>query len=305
MDKKDLNELLMSHNPDDILEFYTNFRNQDELVQWMKRRPNGPAETYDVRGTGEIVVVIPTKSHKSSNSEKCANTIFKGLHIIFVESGDDSRLFNYARNCNLGIKAALEFEPKWIVVSNDDMDMLDSPEILIKSLAKFDGKYTNISAVYAGESSYHSYPIFLGYQNFLRQLYFFLRNKESRTQIELERKFAVDIVVQNFGKLQQHLFKTYTTVRNMGDFCIFSSDYIKQKGGKLFDEVYINEFEEVDLSYSLKISGSNILQIPYRIGDKIGTSLGRANVRRYRAIASRSYFNYKVKNGLLNFSADK
>jgi len=303
--EEDLNELLMSHSATDILKFYSEFNDQEQLVHWMMMRSSAPAEIYQINGEGEIVVVIPTMSHKSKNSEKIANVLFKEIPIIFVESGSDSRLFNYARNCNLGIKAALEYEPKWIIISNDDMQMIDEPRILVNSLSHLKARYDNISAVYASPSSYHSYPIFLGYPNLLRHFYFYLRNKETRTQVVLERKFGIDIVVQYFGKLQRNLFTTYTTIMNMGDFCIFSSEYIKQIGGKLFDEVYINEFEEVELSYILAKSGKTVEQIPYRIGDKIGTSLGVGSVRRYRAIASRSYFNYKVKKKLIDFKPDQ
>lgn len=299
MEQEELNNLIMSHEPEKILNFYSYFENQEELVNWMKTRPTGKAELVDVSGPSDIVVVIPTKSVDSPNAKICRDKIFQGIKIIFVESGGDDPFFNYARNCNVGIRAALQLDPDWVVISNDDMEIIDSPEHLRESLQNL--HYENYSTVFTNKSNYHSYPLFLGYPNLLRKLYFDFSNRENRIQQTLENKFGIRVVVQNYGKLQRNFFRAYTEVTNIGAFGIFSASYLNELGGKLFDETYLNEFEEVEVSYNLRHSNLKIGVSDYRIGDLVGTGLGKSTVRKYRAIASRAYFNYKIKNGQVKF----
>lgn len=299
MYSSDLNDLISSHDPESILKFYSNFRDQEELVKWMRERPKGKRSLYEVEGSKDVVVVIPTKSHDSIHAKNCTDNIFKGMHIVFVESGDDNKHFNYASNCNFGMRKALEYEPKWIVLSNDDMIKIDGPKILTSSLASLDAD--RYSAVFTTTSRYHSYPLFLGYPNPVRHLYFTFSGAENRVQAKLEKKFGVDVVVHNYGSLQKKFFRKYVEIVNIGAFGIFSSKFVRGRGGELFDEVYLNEFEEVDLSYEISRISDRVATIDYHIGDLIGTGLGRSTVRKYRAVASRAYFNYKIKTGLLKF----
>ena len=302
MENGDLNKLIMNQDPEKILNFYTHFNDQNELIKWMKHRPKGRADIYEIEGPKDIIVVIPTESHSTKGAINCRESVFRGFHLIFVESGPNDPYFNYASNCNTGIEVALSYNPKWIVLSNDDMVRIDDPSVLRNNLETLDEH--KVSAVFTECSSYHSYPVFLGYPNKIRQLYFMISNKENRMQLKLERKFGIKVVVQNYGSLQRNFFKGYTTVINIGAFGIFSSDYIRSLGNKLFDDVYLNEFEELEASYILRDANLPTATIKYRIGDLIGTGLGRSTVRKYRAIASRSYFNYKISEGKLNFRVD-
>ena len=116
------NNLFTSNDPEKIIEFYNGFENRDQPVQWMKERPKGNSYIHEVEGEKDIIVVIPTLDFNGKYAVNCRENIFKGLHIIFVESGEkDDFYFNYAHNCNMGIKKAMEYNPKWVVVSNDDI----------------------------------------------------------------------------------------------------------------------------------------------------------------------------------------
>ncbi|MEM3860457.1 MAG: hypothetical protein QW478_13865, partial [Candidatus Micrarchaeaceae archaeon] len=127
--------LFASDNPNDILKFYDTFSNRDELIQWMKERPKGTAEIIEVEGDKEIIVVIPTADFYGKYAKECRENIFKGLHIVFVASGfPKDPYFNFAHTCNVGIKKAMEYNPKWIVYSNDDMFKIDDVSKLKKEL---------------------------------------------------------------------------------------------------------------------------------------------------------------------------
>ena len=133
------NILFTSNDLEKIIEFYNGFDNRDQLIQWMKERPKGVSYIHEVDGDNDIIVVIPTADFNGKYAINCRENIFKGLHMIFVESGGkDDFYFNYAHNCNVGIKKAMEYNPKWVVVSNDDMYKIDEVSILIDELHKID-----------------------------------------------------------------------------------------------------------------------------------------------------------------------
>ena len=116
------NNYFMSNDPKKIIEFYNGFDNPEDLIQWMKERPKGVATIHEVEGDKDIIVVIPTSDFNGKFATECKEKIFKGLHMIFVQSAKAPDLyFNYAHNCNVGIRKAMEYGPKWVIVSNDDM----------------------------------------------------------------------------------------------------------------------------------------------------------------------------------------
>lgn len=129
-----------SNNPS----FYNGFENREQLIQWMRERPKGVANIYEVEGDSDIIVVIPTADFNGKYARECRNNIFNGLHIIFVESGEvPDPYFNYAHNCNVGVKKAMEYNPKWVVVSNDDMVKLPIGNTLIADRIRYRGRETN------------------------------------------------------------------------------------------------------------------------------------------------------------------
>ena len=144
-----------SNDPIKIIEFYDGFENRDQLIQWMKERPKGTATIIEVDGHKEIIVVIPTSDFNGKYAKECRENIFKGLHMVFVESGGkEDFYFNYAHNCNMGIKKAIEYNPKWVVVSNDDMEKIDEVGTLMKELRANDPK--TLKALLAQPSKQHS-----------------------------------------------------------------------------------------------------------------------------------------------------
>jgi len=141
-----LNNLFTSNDSEDILRFYDYFENRDQLIKWMRERPKGNYRIVEFnKDENDIIVVIPTMDVNGKFAKTCRYEIFKGLHIIFVESGIGNYYFNYAHNCNAGIKKALEYNPKWIIISNDDMYKIDDVEVLIKELNKIKNTEININ----------------------------------------------------------------------------------------------------------------------------------------------------------------
>ncbi len=104
--------------------------------------------------------MIPTADFNGNYAKECRDNIFKGLHIVFVESGGRGDFyFNFAHNCNVGIKKAMEYNPKWVVFSGDDAYKIDSPNILRSQLKEIDNGLVGISHIdpprsYSGKSEY-------------------------------------------------------------------------------------------------------------------------------------------------------
>ena len=121
----------------------------------MKDRPKGVANIHEVDGDKEIIVVIPTADFNGKYAKNCRENIFKGQHIVFVESAEiPDPYFNGAHNVNIGIKKAIEYNPKWIVFSGDDMVKIDDVKVLKEELMKLDE--TRYDVVFTNPSEYHS-----------------------------------------------------------------------------------------------------------------------------------------------------
>ncbi|MCL5789184.1 MAG: hypothetical protein M1290_01810 [Candidatus Thermoplasmatota archaeon] len=284
------------------MEFYKGFESREELIEWMRERPKGSSYIYEVEGDKDIIVVIPTADYDGNYSRNCRENIFKGLHIIFVESGVGNYYFNYAHNCNVGIRKAMEYDPKWIVVSNDDVYKIDDIDILKGQLLALPQKDSTI--VYLEPpGKYYSYWAFIGKPSTLRRL-FYLLNRYLRLRIRIEKEYArilgLKFLVFGTNIPYRFLVKHDLKFRNVGGFVIFNRKLAEEKQGNIFDETYINGTEDVD--FSLQIAGANIKvnTINYKIGCHIGASLGKSTSNRtLRDIITLAYFNQKISEGSL------
>ena len=173
------NNYFTSEDSDKIIEFYNGFENREQLINWMRERPKGSSNIHEIEGENDIVVVITTADFNGKYAKDCRESIFKGLHIIFVESGGRGDFyFNYSHNCNVGIRKAMEYNPKWVVVSNDDVYKIDDISVLQKQLETVNNK--KIDTVFTKPSNYHSHPVRFAKPIILYYLYFYFFSITSR-----------------------------------------------------------------------------------------------------------------------------
>lgn len=306
------NNYFMSKHPDKVLEFYSSFSSRVELINWMKERPEGISELIEVKGRSDIVVVIPTSDFNGKYAKECRENIFKGLHIIFVESGGvEDFYFNSAHNVNLGINKAFEYNPKWIVFSGDDMIKESPVENLIQMLNNLNPN--NIDVVFTLPRLYHSTPMSLYIPNrlfpiivyllgllfsryyYIYQTYKTLKKFNKITYFPV-RTYNIN-VIKKIGTLL--LFKTKIKFLNVLSFGIFSSKFL-QTQGKLFDELYINEMDDTDLSINIKTKANFLISDGYQINEYIGSTLGTGPLRTLRVVPSFVYFSAKVEKNEIN-----
>ena len=295
------NNLFTSDDPDKIIEFYRGFDDRKQLIKWMRERPKGANTIHEVSGDKDIIVVITTADYNGKFAKECREVIFKGLHIIFVESGEGDFYFNYSHNCNLGIRKAMEFDPKWVVISNDDMIKNDEVEVLISSLLKINNK--EVDYVLTQSSRYHSIEAFIGKP----RTYYWKISKilggKYKELAQIRKKFCgtnySGIIHRSLST--KLLFKEIKRFINVGNFFIVSPYYLKKRHKELLDSTYINVMEDVELSLELVLDG-RMMTIDYLIKDLIGSSLGNGLTRRIRSTAGIAYFNYKVENGIIRLN---
>ena len=287
------NNYFTCNDPEKIIEFYNGFENRDQLIQWMRERPKGVHTIHEVEGDKDIIVVIPTADFNGKFAKECRENIFNGLHIVFVESGVGNYYFNYAHNCNVGIKKAMEYDPKWVVVSNDDMVKISSVSDLRKILEKLN--HNEQMVIYARESSYHSRLQIVGKLSFLSYIYYITKSSR-KLRWRLKRKFDARCETLSDTLVSKFFSTKRIKIRNINDFVIFSKSFIMNLGTNPFDEIFINHFEDTDLSFRISRRYTRTFVTDFDIGTIGGGSLGPNYIRDLRAIPSLAYFAEKYED---------
>ena len=293
------NNYFTSNDPNKIIEFYNSFENRDQLIQWMKERPKGVSNIHEVDGDKEIIVVIPTADFNGKYAKECKENIFKGLHIIFVESGGRRDFyFNYSHNCNVGIRKAMEYKPKWIVFSNDDMVKIDDVDTLKEELAKIN--YNEVSAVFTSPSIYHSVPVKFAEPRLIFYIYMKIRSAQNIKRLTLWKKFNVRFFLPRIGLIWSILYKKGTPCFSISAFGIFSSTFLNDfmnENNELFDETFITATEDIDLSLKITLTRNDYKFINYKIGDLINGTLGSSFAKQLRDLAGDTLLNYLIDCG--------
>ena len=299
------NNLFTSNDPNDIMRFYDSFQSRDELIEWMKERPKGSTSIQEVEGDKNFIIVIPTADFNGKYAMECRDRIFKGLRIIFVESGEiPDPYFSLEHNCNVGIKKAMEYDPKWIIVSNDDIIKIEDVCVLTHQLMNLPSNEMCFLHL-EPPGNYYSYWAYIGRPAFVRGL-FYLWNRYLRLRIRLERKmkkkkFGLRYLTFGTNIPYRFLVKHEGKFRNVGAVLILSSSLVKAMGGMIYDENFINGTEDVDFSLRALDEKIPSYSINFRLGTYIGASLGKsASCRTLREIANLAYLNYKISAGIIH-----
>ena len=291
------NNYFTSDDPKKIIEFYNGFENRDQLIQWMKERPKGVANIHEVNGDKDVIVVITTSDFNGKYAKECRENIFKGLHMVFVESAEiPDPYFSDGHNFNVGIKKAMEYNPKWVVVSTEDMVKIDSADTLKHQLLALDNK--KYDAVFTKPSNYHSSPERISQRNLLYDIYCRVTNKNyGRASLKMFNKFEIKYFISPILGKYSRLFKEGYQFLEIQDFGIYSSEWISRMNGEVHDEIFISAAEDTDISLRLSFNRNPIAIIDYKIGDSPpGFFLGNGTQRGLRTIAGLTYLNYKWKD---------
>lgn len=300
-----LNDLFTSKNLAKVLEFYDHFPDANRLIQWMEDRPAGRSVISEIPGEDAVVVVVPTSDSDGVHALNCKNSVFPRLRVVFVESGYPSDpFFNFAHNVNLGLRKALEYNPKWVIYSNDDVYKIDDISVLINQLNELDAESNNVALTSSG--SYHSIrhslaKVTSGYFKFFRLYSKIMRKNKEGIPLMMKKYDCRYVSLEHRGFINSVIRVFFTRVlveyTLTSSFCIFSGKYLEKSNGAVFDETYINGVEDWDLSLRLDSDPEKIAIVDFKIGDYIGSTAGRGPERYLRDVANCAYLSRKLENG--------
>ena len=297
MNDEDLNKLYISDDVHDIIKFYDSFDNKEEIINWMKRRPRMKPNLVEInKNTDNYVIVIIPTTNSNGKWLKNDKEIFKGLHIIFAENPDKkpNPYFNYSFSVNTGIEKALEYNPKWIIVSNDDMFKIDDISKLINELKESE----NYDTPFFPKSKSYSNKVVLAKPILENQ--FRLFSNWRRNYKRITKSFRVKFEVLDFSHanfIYKHfMYKPIIKIKHhQGNLLVVNSDFLKSIGGKLLDDNFINGREDTWLHYRY-LQNCNFKLSDFNIGMYIGSSLGDGKNRWFREIANEIYFEQLLED---------
>ena len=297
------NNYFTSDDPKKVVEFYNGFKNREQLLRWMSERPKGVAKIHEVEGDKDIIVVIPTADFNGRYARECRESIFKTLHMIFVESGGrEDFYFNFAHNSNVGLKIAMKYYPKWIVFTADDRYRIDDISILLRELRRRVGIPILLFPKFFPRSTFKHY---VGRLNLvgrsIRSLLTHMpivRNNILLYRTMLLKKLLVDYNFALPGILNNRILTEHNKKYYFGDIetVIFPKSLMEKHCEELlFDEHFINGMEDHDFLLRLSLLKIPYEKINYSIGLYYNSSLGVSIARDIRGVINLLYFSSKFE----------
>jgi len=223
--------------------------------------------------------------------------------MVFVESGGRGDFyFNIAHNCNVGIKKAMEYNPKWVVVSNDDMRKIDECNKLINELKNM-GNSTNV--IFTKEYSRNNHFFSVGTFNALGKISAKILDHlpssfrfKFQVSFYLRQKFHI-YTIPFYGRLSRFIFihilhSNFKLYYIPGHFVIYNINFIISSGGIIYDELFINAFEDSWLGITLENNKVSLGFIDFKIDPLGGSSLGRGLLRSMRDFPSLALYNHRL-----------
>ncbi len=275
---KELNVLYNSKSPNDVVSFYDTVGGTEDLLNFMvwRKKQSCDYKIYEINaGGGNNIVIIPTANFRKVKDR--LTKIYKGLHIIFIES--KGMYFNYARAINTAFKYMKStYNPKFCIVSNDDINSVDWNGGIEKNITKRmavyiphrikNGKrYNDVTALY--------------HPSIITDIYYILKDRHI---LETNRRFGIKILnmVESGMPIAVRISDFYIPV---GDFFILDMELFKNRN--IFDDKFINGFEDVYFSYKHKVTATN--RINLFVDSKEGATLGMGHARDLRQIVNLRY----------------
>lgn len=288
-----------SMKPGILSNFFREVVEPERLEDFMEKRPKTDVEfeIYSNSGDNGIVLVVPTPDSQGKNASTLKDS-FQDSTIVFVESSGE--FFNYAHSCNAGVKKALELNPRWIIISNDDIKLEKPPNDLFELMAqKNDADFlipVNAKYTFITKSGFLSILLTSLTALFTGRIYQF----KAQMHVALNRKmrpFLINIVVSSSPL--QTLVKSFsdkieTEFQMCGFFMIAKADVFKRYK---FDETFINDVEDVDLMMRLNKDGTKIDTINFVVDQVGGDSFKRIQtdeMRGIRDIANKIHLGIKL-----------
>ena len=133
----------------------------------------------------------------------------------------------------MGLRYALRYDPKWVILANDDIYKIDEFEKLKRQLNKISHKYDIIFT--KKPNIHHSMPMYIGNATFLTRLYHRLKGNFTKKQQDIFDRFSVDrfAISDDMNVFKSFLYKFFykreLKFYNSGDFVVLNPQFIRKK----------------------------------------------------------------------------
>ena len=291
------------------------------FIEFSRKRQDADIKVYKYNFEHEkvIIIIIPTSDILNDRIKKIIS-FFKHIPIIIVESSGP--FFNFSKSMNRGIEIALEDEPEWILLLNDDIIPLgrrgdidsilrnsDEYDVSVPYLEMVDGSISNsgiclrrqtsvTKLLYQsiGKTTIEMLPNHLKGQVIAQSLDIF--DKSVLRYISVSYSSQTDLAtnfltINTFVHFARILTRPLIDIRNIQPVAAIRSQILKQRK---FDTVFINGGEDTDLAIWIKLNRFRTRNIDFRFYNNSGSSLGVDIMRVYRnSIPELLYLGYKLK----------
>jgi hypothetical protein len=304
MNFETLNDIFNGEVPQ-LREFYNNLSDVQDLMkfcEWRKGRAAKP-EIYIHNGDApsDVVTVVLTPDADDEYAMNCRH-IFSHHPIVF--SCGVSPYFNEPHHWNEGIKVALKLNPKWVVLSTDDMYEVDRFSSLTTKLSAIDNKVTDAVWVDPEPDGYHSCESFLAPRLAFEKIYRAIRSDDHRGVNKFYKKFQIQNVVLLSRPVKSPFrYWLYHTVLPpslyskgepfvmTGDFAVLSSEFVKWSK---FNELYPRHG---DIDFSLRLRYAQTTSVDFKIGSYVGGHLAPGIKKAMKEITDLAIFNELLRMG--------
>ena len=148
------------------------------------------------------------------------------------------------------------------------------------------------------QSDYYSVPMFISRITKVRNFVYFLLRRKWNEQRIFEKKFDIKYVgMMKESLARKYLYQDMFEFFNFISFGIFSINAIREtisRDGFVFDETFINNSEDGDLSIRFALNRKEKVFINFSIVPEMGGTLGRGGSRIYRDMAGAVYLSKKM-----------
>ncbi len=308
---EELERLWSSSDPGTLVNFYRKAATLERMTSFSRNRPAAEigCKVIDRRDMnskeGKVVFVVPTTGDNAI-MDRFSN-YFKKSSIVFSVS--NGQYFNFSRSLNEGVRKARELDPEWIILANDDIQPEESESILTEHITKLgSGAYTVFKESSVGLRSDRIFGIFrnskaMSIPHAAGVMRYALTGGHP---IQGVRRIGVMLrILPLYNSLSEYVnytgwrFDLGTRIRksaikatNFQDFGIFSGDLIDDL---TFDETFINDDEDFDLTLQLLQKGIPIKPVEFRLRKvRTSSSLGTGIKRYAHAFFNRMYLSHKI-----------
>lgn len=294
-----LEELWSSSDIDENIRFFEEINDISEFIGFSKNRQKGQVEIF-TRGNkdSDIKFIIPTMDPDASICRKIEE-MYRNYSILFIKS--KGQFFNYSRSLNNGLEKTFSGsnKPKIIVISNDDVILQKTD---VSNLENIDFTNNSVYCLTPNNKNYSGEHVVISKANYFETykdlIISALNNDIAKNKVLRilnhksipyakirSMKYILDTCILEFYRRMMPNEKTLEFI-NFADFGIFDANVLRDFK---FDELYINGWEDWDLSYRLFNSGLKIKPLNYKF-ERIGhASIGAVMSRDAEIV--RSYFN--------------